>query len=68
MIYFLLKAPKSAEFPGAFDDDGKPARLDGCTTTYASWVDGQNAFGAKIRTTYACVYDPRTGIATPTLF
>jgi len=64
----LLKAPKSAEFPGVFDDDRKPARLDGCTTTYGSWVDAPNAFGAKIRTNYICVYDPRTGIATPTTF
>ena len=64
----LLKAPKSAEFPGVFDDDRKPARMDGCTTTYGSWVDAPNAFGAKIRTNYVCVYDPRTGIATPTTF
>lgn len=64
----LLKSPKSAEFPGAFDDDKKPSSPDGCTTVYPSYVDAQNAFGAKIRTNYICVYDPRTGVATPTLF
>lgn len=62
----VLKAPKSAEHPGIFDQDGKPASKDGCTTIYASWVDAQNAFGATIRTRYVCTYDPRTGVASTT--
>ena len=61
----LLKSPKSAEFPGVFDDDGKPVSTDGCTTVYSSYVDAQNAFGAKLRTKYVGTYDPRTGLATP---
>ncbi len=59
-----LKAPKTAEFPGMLDVDGKPASVDGCTTVYSSYVDAQNAFGAKLRTKYVCTYDPRTGLAT----
>jgi hypothetical protein len=63
----LLKAPKSAEHPGMFDEDGKPTSVDGCTTVYTSYVDAQNAFGAKLRTRYVCTYDPRTGRATPAM-
>jgi hypothetical protein len=58
----LLKAPKTAEHAGIFDD-GKPTSIDGCTTVYASYVDSQNSFGAMIRTRYLCTYDPRTGMA-----
>lgn len=63
----LLKAPRSAEHPGIFDHDGTPTSPDGCVTVYASYVDAQNAFGAKLRTRYVCTYDPRTDLATPTM-
>jgi len=63
----LLKAPKTAEFPGMFDVDGKPVSADGCITVYSSHVDAENAFGAKLRTKYVCTYDPRTGVATTKL-
>lgn len=63
----LLKAPRSAEHPGVFDHDGTPTSPDGCVTVYASYVDAQNAFGAKMRTRYVCTYDPRTGLATPAM-
>ena len=44
------EGPEERRVPGVFDDDRKPTRMDGCTTTYGSWVDAPNAFGAKIRT------------------
>lgn len=60
-----LKAPKSAEHPGAFDQDGAPTKAkDGCVTVYASYVDALNPMGVKLRTRYRCVYDPRTGVAS----
>lgn len=63
----VLKSPATAEFPGMFDGDRKPSSADGCTKVYTSYVDAQNAFGAKIRTNYVCTYDPRTGGVTTKL-
>lgn len=57
-----LKAPSTADFPGIFDADSKPTSADGCVMVYASYVDAQNSFGAKLRTKYVCTYDPRTGM------
>lgn len=57
-----LKAPSTADFPGIFDADSRPTSADGCVMVYASYVDAQNSFGAKIRTKYVCTYDPRTGL------
>lgn len=56
-----LKSPSTAEFPGAFDGENKTLRTDdGCNRVFRSYVDAQNSFGAKLRSKYECVYDPRT--------
>lgn len=58
MVKAQLKAPATAEFPGIFDSDGRPTSLDGCKTVYRSYVDAQNAFGAKLRSQFLCTFDP----------
>jgi hypothetical protein len=55
-----LKAPATAKFPGFFSDDEHVSK-SGCTTTVSSWVDAQNSFGAKPRSTTTCIYDATTG-------
>jgi hypothetical protein len=53
-----LKAPRTAKFPGLFDD-GDTFYANGADRTlrYLSWVDSENSFGAMLRTNFICVYD-----------
>ncbi len=48
-----------ADFPN--DRDVKLTSDDGCHRTHSSSVEGLNAFGVKVRTRYACTFDPKTG-------
>ena len=61
----MLKAPSTAKFPWA---DGTPSyNAEKNVYTMASYVDAQNAYGAMIRTNYACevIFDTETkGCAT----
>ncbi len=53
-----MTAPSSAEF----SYEATPlVSDDGCNRTYASSVEGLNAFGVKVRTAFRCTFDPRTG-------
>ena len=52
-------SPKSVDFPGIFDPDGKVI-TSGCSITYVSWLDAKNAFNATIRTNYRCTFNPVT--------
>jgi hypothetical protein len=48
-----LKAPSTADFQPCYESvvrQGAAANI----WTVASWVDAENSFGAKIRTTYVC--------------
>lgn len=57
-----MKVPSSATFPNKSEDPGIPfVSDDGCNRTYASWVEGKNAFGVEVRSRYECTLDPRTG-------
>ncbi len=56
----MLKAPSTAKFPWA---DGTPSyNAEKNVYTMASYVDAQNAYGAMIRTNYACevIFDTET--------
>lgn len=58
-----LKAPASADFPSGIDRDVKTKYLGDCTHDVWAYVDSQNSFGAKIRTSYyvKLKYDTGTG-------
>jgi hypothetical protein len=51
-----LLAPRAAEFEGAIASD-RAVRLGDRRWSVSSYVDAQNAFGAKIRTRWTCVVD-----------
>ena len=46
-----LKAPGSADFQSSFDAG---YANDGSTVTVTGWVDAQNSYGAKLRSTWTC--------------
>jgi hypothetical protein len=50
-----LKAPSTAEFPIAMDDDDQYRKINDSTFKVESYVDSENGFGAKIRTNYSCM-------------
>ena len=60
-----LKSPSTADFPWlteavpSISDRNKP--LPEQTWVVRSYVDSQNAFGATVRTNYACDLKPPTG-------
>lgn len=58
-----MKVPGSGDFPSERDDPGGNGFKsdDGCHRIYNSYVDAKNAFGVKVRTQYACTFDPRSG-------
>lgn len=58
----ILKAPKQAEFP----DIGEETIVVGkdCYAGLASHVDAMNPYGVKLRTKYACAWDPATDRTT----
>ncbi|MDX6480340.1 MAG: hypothetical protein QOG85_850 [Gaiellaceae bacterium] len=62
MVREGLKVPGSGDFPSDREDSKTLTSDDSCNRTYTSWVDAKNAFGVKIRTRYACTFDPRTGL------
>lgn len=47
-----LKAPGSADFQSRLDVDYTTSGGDNITV--AGWVDAQNSYGAKLRTSWAC--------------
>ena len=57
-IRLRLKAPATAEFPGALMDGALDhVRREGQRYTVDSYVDSENSFGAKIRTRYRAVVE-----------
>ncbi len=54
-----MTSPSSADFPN--DSSVKLTSDDGCNRILVSSVEGLNAFGVKVRSRYACTFDPRTG-------
>lgn len=54
-----MHVPSSAEFPR--DEQRNYVSDDGCNMILKMSVEGQNAFGVKVRTPFRCKLDPRTG-------
>lgn len=53
-----LKAPSTASFAGWTDGDQGPVLVQGSSPpqfAWASWVDAQNSFGARIRLNFSCM-------------
>lgn len=58
-----LRAPASAEFPSWIAGGASEStyHLGGGTYRVSSYVDAQNAFGAKVRTAFNCTVEYRDG-------
>lgn len=50
-----LKAPSTADFQGSTSVDYRTT--GGNNITVSGWVDSENSFGAKLRTTWTCSTD-----------
>lgn len=57
-----LRVPGSEEFPD--DSDRGLVSDDGCNRIFKSTFTAKNAFGVAVRNSYACTYDPRTGLTS----
>jgi hypothetical protein len=56
-----LLSPKSADFPGMFDEVSKVDESSTCSRTWRTWVDAKNAYGVAIRHNFTCSYDSAAG-------
>jgi hypothetical protein len=56
-----LVSPKSADFPGVFDDVSKGDESSDCSRTWHAWVEAKNAFGVVMRRDFTCSYNSTTG-------
>ena len=55
-----LKSPRTARFPGTFEQLDKLQESKDGRKVWVGWVDAENSFGADTRTNFVCMYSPVT--------